>query len=104
MIRLAEVCRQMGDWREAGRLWLTTSAQGPHVDQSIQEFLKRYRGEARQIVRELPAWCFRNSSPPLPEAAAARLRELGLLNAYENEHRRETPIRRRTSLACFTTS
>ncbi len=54
LAQAGQIAYEMHDLRQAGRLWLTSSAEGEHVDRAIEVALGKRRRDPRNTVSQLP--------------------------------------------------
>lgn len=54
LARAGQIAFEMHDLREAGRLWLTSSAEGERVDRAIDAFLGNRHRDPRNVLAQLP--------------------------------------------------
>ena len=79
--RLAQICFDMHDLFQAGRLWLVSNAAGPHVEQAIEVFLQRCGNRPAVAASHLPRFCRQHELASYPSDVQARLKARGLESA-----------------------
>jgi hypothetical protein len=84
---LGQISYDMHDAYEAGRMWLTSLAEGDHVEHAINVFVEHAGRDARQVCGQLPRVVRLPMLEAYPEKVQDRLRRLGL-NAVIVEHPR----------------
>lgn len=98
LIFLGQICYDMHDAYEAGRYWLASTAEGEHVEQAIETFIRHKGGQPGGIAAALPSfvkWAPRESYPPVVQE---RLRRAGIDKAIPYPPRPRTGGERRTVL------
>jgi hypothetical protein len=81
LTRIGRLCHDMHDVYQAGRYWLTSTAEGDQVEEAISWFMKRSGTDPAGIASRLPRMVRLESMDDYPEAVQERLRRLGLEEA-----------------------
>jgi hypothetical protein len=76
--RLGRISYEMHDLSQAGRYWLASTAEGPHVEDTVAAFVGRTGTDPRVTVSRLPRVVREAPMSALPSIAKDRLRRLGL--------------------------
>ncbi len=78
LAQLGNISYDMHDAYAAGRMWLTSTAEGERVEEAIAKFIERAGHGPQQIASQLPRAVRLTSLDEYPPSAQARLRRLGL--------------------------
>jgi len=78
LVRIGEIASAMHDAFNAGRFWLTSSAEGAQVEEAVAVFIKHVGSDVKQIAASLPRACRLPALTSYPSIVQARLRRLGL--------------------------
>lgn len=90
--RIGQICYDMHDLFNAGRMWVVSPAQGEQVDRAIDFFLKAAHHDPRQAAGQLLPAARRPSLDDYPPKVRERLRQLGLAEAVTEGHRHKISI------------
>ncbi len=89
LAEIGTISWRMHDQFDAGRMWLTSNASGPEVDQAIEVFLKHCGRNPQAVASRLPAVVRLPRLEQYPPDVQRRLQSLGLGSAVV----RPTPTR-----------
>jgi len=78
LVKLGEIASEMHDAFNAGRFWLTSTAEGGHVEEAVAVFIGHVGSDAKQIAASLPRAARLPALTSYPPIVQARLRRLGL--------------------------
>lgn len=78
LARLGEIAYAMHDAFNAGRFWLTSTAEGLQVDEAIAVFMRHNRNDAKTVATSLSRAARLANIDSYPPIVQARLRRLGL--------------------------
>lgn len=78
LVKLGEIASAMHDAFNAGRFWLTSTAEGAHVGEAVAVFIGHVGNDAKQIAASLPRAARLPTLDSYPTIVQARLRRLGL--------------------------
>jgi hypothetical protein len=92
--RIGQICYDMHDPFNAGRMWVVSPAQGEHVDRAIDFFLKSAHHDPRQAAGQILPGARRPSLDDYPPKVQERLRQLGLAEAVIEGKTTMTPRKR----------
>ena len=90
LARLGQISHDMRDVHQAGRFWLTSTAQGEEVEQAVAVFLRRAGTDPASIVAQLPPTVRQPALDVFPELVRDRLRRHRLEKAIIVAARRTT--------------
>lgn len=78
LARIGQIAHSMHDAFNAGRFWLTSNAEGAHVEEAVAVFIGHVGNDAKQIAASLPRAARLPALTSYPPMVQARLRRLGL--------------------------
>lgn len=78
LVKLGEIASAMHDAFNAGRFWLTSTAEGAHVEEAVAVFIEHVGSDAKQIAASLPRAVRLPDLASYPPIVQTRLRRLGL--------------------------
>lgn len=78
LAKLGEIASAMHDAFNAGRFWLTATAEGAHVDAAIAVFMAHAGSDPKQVAAELHRATRLSTLDSYPPVVQARLQRLGL--------------------------
>ncbi len=96
--RLGRICYEMHDLFQAGRCWLTSTAQGEEVDAAIKEFARRCGRNPNQMFSQLPQRARLSSLPQYPEIVQQRLRQWSINEEVFSDFKAQQPLVSGTSI------
>ena len=91
LAELGRISNEMHDDFDAGRMWLTSTAEGDRVDQAIETFLNHCHHDAHAVVSQLPRSVRLASVDGYPPVVQERLRRLGLDSAIVRLEQSQDP-------------
>ncbi|MBU0616924.1 MAG: hypothetical protein KKI02_04335 [Planctomycetes bacterium] len=93
--RLGQLSYDMRDLAQAGRYWMTSSAEGENVESAIKAFLRHTGNDPFSIAAQLPPAVRQIPPDSLPGVARARVQRFGLKETLERAAR--APRKRRSA-------
>lgn len=78
LAKAGRIALEMHDKYNAGRLWLTSTAEGEDVEEAVATFLRHAGTDPVQVLRQLPRFARLVPLDSYPPVVQDRLRRLGL--------------------------